>query len=114
VKLVFTGTASFAVPSLEALIASPHQVAAVVTQPDRPSGRGRQPHQSPVKLCAAANGIPVLQPERISSEESIRQIKDLGPIDVMVVVAYGQKIPSKLLEWPAFGVVNVHGSILPK
>lgn len=113
-KIVFAGTAGFAVPSLEALIASHHEVAAVVTQPDRPSGRGRQPCQSPVKQCALEHGIPVLQPERIADEESVRQIEHLGPVDVMVVVAYGQKIPRRLLEWPALGVVNVHGSILPK
>jgi len=114
VKLIFTGTADFAVPSLEAVIASPHDVVAVITQPDKPSGRGQGMRISPVKQIALAHDIPILQPEKISAPEALREIKDLGPISIMVVVAYGQKIPAALLEWPRKGVVNVHGSILPK
>lgn len=113
-KIIFTGTSQFAVPPLEAVIASAHEVVAVVTQPDRPGGRGREMRMSPVKQVALAHGIPVLQPEKISAPESVAEIKSYGPIGAMVVVAYGQKIPTVLLEWPKYGVVNVHGSILPK
>lgn len=111
-KVIFTGTSDFAVPSLEAVIASHHDILAVVTQPDKPSGRGQGMHISPVKEVALAHNIPILQPEKI--KEAVDEIKALGPIGVMIVVAYGQKIPLALLEWPAKGVVNVHGSILPK
>ncbi len=113
-RVIFTGTSDFAGPSLKAVIASRHEVVAVITQPDRPSGRGQGMRVSPVKDVALAHGLPVLQPEKISTPESLDQIKALGPIGVMIVVAYGQKIPLALLEWPGKGVVNVHGSILPK
>jgi len=114
VKVIFTGTSPFAVPSLEAVIASSHEVLAVVTQPDKPHGRGLEMRISPVKEVALAHSIPVLQPEQIAEPGSIAQAKSYGPIGTMIVVAYGQKIPSELLIWPKFGVVNVHGSILPK
>jgi methionyl-tRNA formyltransferase len=114
-RVIFAGTSDFAVPSLEALIASPeHELLAVITQPDRPKGRGREMQLSPVKEVALAHGYPILQPEKISAPESLAEIKSYGPIGAMVVVAYGQKIPLELLEWPRRGVVNVHGSILPK
>lgn len=111
-KVIFSGTSEFAVPSLEAVIASHHDLLAVITQPDKRSGRGQGMHASPAKQVALAHGIPVLQPEKIS--QSLDEIMALGPIGVMIVVAYGQKIPTALLEWPSKGVVNVHGSILPK
>lgn len=101
-------------PSLEKLIASAHEVSAVITQPDKPRGRGRQMLISPIKEVALAHGIPVLQPEKISDPDSFASIKSYGPIGAMVVVAYGQKITPDLLNWPEHGVVNVHGSILPK
>ena len=114
-NIIFTGTSAFAVPSLEAVIAAAqHDILAVITQPDKPKGRGREMQMSPVKEVALAHGIPVMQPEKIASPESVAQIKDYGPIGSMVVVAYGQKISTELLEWPKYGVVNVHGSILPK
>lgn len=113
-KVIFTGTSDFAVPSLEAVIASHHDLLAVVTQPDRPGGRGHSMRMSPVKEVALAHGIPILQPLKISAPESVEQVKAFGPIGAMIVVAYGQKIPNVLLEWPSKGVVNVHGSILPK
>ena len=113
-KVIFTGTSEFAVPALEAVIASAHEVLAVVTQPDRPKGRGGHVQVSPVKEIALAHSIPILQPEKISDPEPIGEIRKLGPIGAMIVVAYGQKIPTELLEWPRYGVVNVHGSILPK
>ena len=101
-------------PSLEALIASPHQLAAVVTQPDRPGGRGRELRISPVKRVAVAHSVPVVQPERIGDKDAIVAVRAYGKPDAVVVVAYGQKIPPELLEWPEIGVVNVHGSLLPK
>lgn len=113
-KTIFAGTSAFAVPSLEAVIASAHEVVAVVTQPDKPVGRGREVRVSPVKEVALAHSIPILQPERVGAAESIGEIKSFGPVGAMIVVAYGQKIPSELLKWPPYGVVNVHGSILPK
>lgn len=113
-KVIFTGTAPFAVASLEAVIASPHDVLAVVTQPDKPHGRGLEMRISPVKEVALAHSIPVLQPANIAYAAAVAEIKSFDPIGVMIVVAYGQKIPSELLSWPKFGVVNVHGSILPK
>lgn len=114
-RVIFAGTSDFAVPSLEALIASPeHDLLAVITQPDRPKGRGREMQLSPVKEVALAHGYPILQPEKISAPDSLAEIKGYGPVGAMVVVAYGQKIPLELLEWPQRGIVNVHGSILPK
>ena len=113
-KVVFAGTSPFAVPSLEAVIASPHELLAVVTQPDRPRGRGRGVQMPPVKEIALAHSIPLLQPEKIGDPASVAEITDLGPVGAMIVVAYGQKISSELLQWPKYGVINVHGSILPK
>lgn len=113
-RVVFAGTSDFAVPSLEALIASHHDVVAVISQPDRPKGRGREMQMTPVKVVALAHSIPVLQPEKMRDPASVAEIKALGSIDVMVVAAYGQIVPRELLEWPARGCVNVHGSILPK
>lgn len=114
-RVIFAGTSDFAVPCIEVLIASPrHELLAVITQPDRPTGRGRELRQSPVKEIAVAHGCPVLQPEKIRAPGSLEQIKAYGPIGALVVVAYGQKIPPDLLNWPERGVVNVHGSILPK
>lgn len=113
-KTVFVGTSDFAVPSLEALIASAHDILAVVSQPDRPRGRGKAMQMTPVKEIALAHSIPVLQPAKIRDPEAIAQIKSFGPIGALVVAAYGQKIPTELLKWPEFGPVNVHGSILPK
>ena len=101
-------------PSLEALIASPYEVVAVVTQPDKPRGRGRELQMPPVKVIAQAHSIPVLQPEKMRDPASIAEIKAYGPVGAMVVAAYGQIVPPDLLDWPAHGCVNVHGSILPK
>lgn len=113
-KLIYAGTSDFGVPSLEHIIASRHDVLAVVTQTDKPRGRGREVRVTPVKEIALAHGIPVLQPEKLSAPESIQEIMSYGPLDVIVVVAYGQKVPTEILQWPKHGVVNVHGSILPK
>ncbi len=113
-KIVFAGTSEFAIPSLEALVEAGHDVALVVTQADRPIGRGRHIGQTPVKETALTLNLELFQPERISSPESLERLFSIGEIDVFVVVAYGQKIPRSLLEWPRLKVVNVHGSILPQ
>ena len=113
-RVVFAGTSDFAVPSLEALIASRHEVVAVISQPDKPSGRGLGLRVPPVKEVAQAHSIPVLQPERIRSPEAIAQIRGLGDVGALVVAAYGQIIPKDLLKWPTYGAINIHASILPK
>lgn len=110
-RIVFCGTADFAVPSLRA-VAAAHQVLAVVTQPDRPGSRGgRAPR--PVGDAASALALPVLRPERIRADDSVAEILALHP-DALVVAAYGQIIPAALLEAPPHGGVNVHGSVLPR
>lgn len=113
-KTIFMGTPDFAVPSLKALIENNHEVLAVVTQIDRPKGRGHVLTPSPVKEFALAHGIPVLQPVRLSKEpDIIEKLKALEP-DVIVTCAFGQILPQSVLDIPKFGTVNVHGSLLPK
>jgi methionyl-tRNA formyltransferase len=112
-RLVFLGTPRFAVPSLEALAAEGHQIAAVWTQPDRPRGRGRATAASPVKECALRLGLTVHQPERIRRPEEIEAMRALAP-RAMVVVGYGQILPRAILDIPPLGIVNVHASLLPK
>lgn len=112
-KTVFMGTPDFAVGTLKALLASKHEVLAVVTQPDKPKGRGKSMQFTPVKEVAAEMGVPVYQPPRVRDEAFIAQLKELNP-DVIVVVAFGQIIPKSILEMPEYGCVNVHGSLLPK
>ena len=111
-RIVFAGTPAFAVPSLVAA-AQRSEVVAVYTQPDRPAGRGRALHPSPVKLEALKRGIPVLQPESLKSELSRDALRALQP-DVMVVVAYGLLLPQAILDIPKFGCWNVHASLLPR
>lgn len=106
------GTPEFAVPSLEMLVAE-HDVTAVVTQPDRRSGRGQKYRYSPVKQLALEHDLPILQPERIADPEIMAKLADYNA-DLFVVVAFGQKIPDQLLVTPRFGCVNVHSSLLPK
>lgn len=112
-RIVFYGTPAFAVPTLTGLLDSPHTVAAVVTQPDRPRGRGRTVSDSPVKQVAAAHRLPVLQPERIRDERFLARVADLEP-DLAVVAAYGRLLPDALLRTPRLGTINVHASLLPK
>lgn len=112
-RIVFAGTPEFALPSLEALLASPHQVVAVYTQPDRPAGRGRQLTASPVKQRALAAGIAVHQPVTLKSSEEQARLAALAP-DVMVVVAYGLLLPQAVLDIPQWGCINVHASLLPR
>ena len=112
-KIVFFGTPEFAVPSLKILLDSEHEVIAVVTQPDRQSGRGRRFHPCPVKALAEEAGLEVLQPRRVREPEFIDKLKQLNP-SVIVVVAYGQILPSEIIHMPGYGCVNVHASLLPK
>lgn len=109
------GTPLFAVSSLKALISDNRfEVLAIVTQPDKPTGRGMGLHQSPVKMVALENNIPVFAPNKIKNNlEFLDQLKDLNP-DVIVVVAYGKILPQVVLDIPKFGIVNVHASLLPK
>ena len=115
VRIVFYGTPAFAVPTLNILLASPHEVVGVVTQPDRPRGRGRQLKYSPVKECALDTGMPVFQPERaqIRNSDFLTQLCSLNA-DLSVVVAYGRILPDSVLETPRLGTINVHASLLPK
>lgn len=113
-KLAFCGTPQFAVPTLEALIAARHDVALVLSQPDKPVGRAGEVHATPVKRAAQAHGIPVLQPEKLKHNEDLRaQLTDLRP-DAIIVVAYGRIIPQWMLDLPRFGCINGHGSLLPR
>jgi methionyl-tRNA formyltransferase len=113
-KVVFCGTPQFAVPTLKHLLTQPEfELAAVVTQPDRPSGRGMHVSLSPVKEAALAAGVPVHQPEKIRSPESQEILQRIAP-DIIVIIAYGQIIPARLLPIPKFGWINLHASVLPK
>jgi methionyl-tRNA formyltransferase len=112
-KAVFLGTPEFAVPTLEGMIAAGHEVLEVVTQPDRPKGRGQQLTPSPVKQFALARGIPVFQPERIRRPEAVEHVRALAP-EVMVVVGYGQIIPRSVIDIARLGIINVHASLLPE
>lgn len=107
------GTPDFSVPTLETLIGSRHEVIAVVTQPDKPRGRGKEIAMSPVKETALQHGIPVYQPVRARDERFVEEMCALSP-DVMVVIAFGQILSKELLEVPKLGCVNIHASLLPK
>jgi len=112
-RIVFFGTPQFAVPTLERLLASRHTVCGVVTQPDRPRGRGQRVAESPVKTLAAAHGCPVLQPDRLR-EPGVAEALGAWRPDIGVVAAYGKLIPEALLALPPHGMINVHASLLPK
>jgi methionyl-tRNA formyltransferase len=113
VRVVFFGTPEFAVPTLAALLASRHEVAAVVTQPDRPSGRGHQVRPPPAKHLAQQHGVPVLQPERLRDDGFLDDMRRVAP-DLGVVAAYGKILPEVLLAIPRLGMINVHASLLPR
>jgi len=113
VRIVFLGSGAFAVPSLLALLDSPHEVAALVTQPDREKGRGRALAAPPTKSAAVAHGIPVLQPERVRAEDAREALRRLAP-ELQVVVAFGQILPRAVIDIAPRGTVNVHASLLPK
>jgi methionyl-tRNA formyltransferase len=112
-RVVFLGSGSFAIPSLEALLAAGHEVVAVVTQPDREKGRGRELTPPPLKPVAAARGLRLLQPRRVREPESVAALQALAP-EVQVVVAYGQILPRAVIDIAPRGTVNVHGSLLPR
>lgn len=112
-KIVFMGTPEFAVPSLEALIGNGYDVVGVITQPDRPAGRGNKLEASPVKKYASAQGIPVYQFEKLRRREGRECLEALAP-DICVTAAFGQILSQKLLDIPKIGTVNVHASLLPK
>ncbi|MDO9106761.1 MAG: methionyl-tRNA formyltransferase [Methylovulum sp.] len=112
-KIIFAGTPAFAVPSLRMLLASTHEVCAVYTQPDRPSGRGRHTHPGPVKELALSADLPVFQPSDLKSAENLQQISAFHA-DLIIVVAYGMILSQTVLDMPRLGCINVHGSLLPR
>lgn len=112
-RIVFMGTPDFAVPSLEALLKSEDQVVGVVTQPDRPKGRGQEVIPSPVKVVCQREGIPVLQPLKMKDPAFLDALRQWKP-DVIAVTAYGRILPPAILTLPPRGCINVHGSLLPK
>ncbi|MFD0713659.1 methionyl-tRNA formyltransferase [Paenibacillus sp. GCM10027626] len=112
-RIVFMGTPEFAVPSLEALVAAGHQIAAVVTQPDRPKGRKKVMTPPPVKEAAQARGFTVYQPEKLRGSSAVDELVKLAP-DLIVTAAYGQILPKRVLDIPRLGCINVHGSLLPR
>jgi methionyl-tRNA formyltransferase len=112
-RVVYMGTPDFAVPCLDRLMADGHELVAVVTQPDRPKGRGQKLTASPVKAAATGHGLTVFQPEKIKTPEFLAKLKTLRP-DVIVVVAFGQFLPRTILELPPLGCINVHASLLPR
>ncbi|MBM6829731.1 methionyl-tRNA formyltransferase [Anaerotignum lactatifermentans] len=111
-RIVFMGTPDFAVPSLEALLTK-HEVVLVVTQPDKPKGRGKKLVPTPVKACALEHGIPVVQPEKVREEAFVEELRGYAP-DLIAVTAFGQILTEPILNMPQYGCINVHGSLLPK
>jgi methionyl-tRNA formyltransferase len=112
--MVFCGTPQFAVPTLEKLVAAGFSVKLVVTQPDRPSGRGMQSAESPVKRAALALGLPITQPDRIKNNDEFRaQLESIAP-EAIIVVGYGRIIPQWMINLPRLGNINLHASLLPK
>jgi len=112
-NILFMGTPEFAVPCLEALINSQHTVCGVVTQPDKPAGRGHKLTPPPVKVLAESNGIKVFQPETLKNFAFEQELKDLNP-ELIIVVAYGKILPEYVLNYPKYGCINMHASLLPK
>jgi methionyl-tRNA formyltransferase len=112
-KIVFMGTPGFAVPSLNALIESEDEVVGVVTKTDKPQGRGQRIESPPIKILSQQYGIPILQPEKLKTEEFFNELKSFNP-DLICVTAYGKILPKNILELPPRGGINVHASLLPK
>ncbi len=112
-KIVFMGTPDFSVPCLEGLLEQGHDIPLVVTQADKPKGRGHKLTPPPVKECALLHNIPVFQPDKMKDEESFLRLKECNA-DLFVVVAYGKILPERILNLPKFGCINVHASLLPK
>ncbi|MBR5798707.1 MAG: methionyl-tRNA formyltransferase [Lachnospiraceae bacterium] len=111
-KIIYMGTPDFAVAPLKAIIKAGHEVVAVVTQPDKQKGRGKEVQMTPVKECALSYGIPVLQPVKIKEPEAVAQLKEY-PADLFVVAAFGQLLTEEILTMPKFGCINIHASLLP-
>ena len=112
-RIVFMGTPDFSVPALKALVEVGHQVIAVVTQPDKPKGRGKEVQMTPVKIQAMEYGIPVYQPAKVREASFVEVLKGMEA-DVYVVIAFGQILPKAVLELPKYGCINIHASLLPK
>lgn len=112
-KIVYMGTPEFSVPPLEAMLDAGHEVVAVVTQPDKQKGRGKEVSMTPVKECALSHGIPVLQPEKIKDAEAVAKLREYQA-DIFVVVAFGQLLSEEILHMPRFGCINLHASLLPR
>jgi methionyl-tRNA formyltransferase len=112
-RILFMGTPEFSVPTLTCLAESKHEVIGVVTQPDKPKGRGGAIQYPPVKTKALELGIPVYQPPRVRAEEFLSVVREMNP-DVIVVIAFGQILPQALLDIPKYGCINIHASLLPK
>jgi methionyl-tRNA formyltransferase len=113
VRIIFTGTSSFGIPILKLLIALQKNIVAVVTQPDRPAGRGKRMLASPIKILASQSGLYLCQPEDINADSAVQEIAGLHP-DLIILVAYGQILSSKILQLPTQGCLNIHPSLLPK
>ncbi len=112
-RIIFMGTPDFAVPALHKLLNGPDKIVAVVTQPDRPKGRGKKLTPPPVKVAATEANIPVLQPTKIRTEEFVDTLKSYQP-DLIIVAAYGRMLPDSILDLPRLGCINIHGSLLPR
>ena len=111
-KIIYMGTPDFSVAPLEAILQAGHEVTAVVTQPDKQKGRGKEVQMTPVKECALSHGIPVLQPVKIKEPEAVAELKKY-PADIVVVAAFGQLLTEEILNMPKFGCINIHASLLP-
>lgn len=112
-RIIFMGTPDFSVPALKALVEDGHDVIAVITQPDKPKGRGKEVQMPPVKEQALEYNIPVYQPVKARDPEFVKFLTDLAP-EVMVVAAFGQLLPKSILDIPQYGCINIHASLLPK
>lgn len=112
-KMVFMGTPDFSVPVLRAVKQAGHEICAVVTQPDKPKGRGKAMQFSPVKECALEYGLEVYQPHKVKEDSFVKLIQDMKP-EVIIVVAFGQILPQSFLDIPKYGCINVHASLLPR
>ena len=112
-RILFMGTPDFAVPSLEALAAAGHQLVGAFSQPDKPKNRGMKLQPTPVKVCAQGLGVPVFQPAKLRDGTALETIRQLDP-ELIVVAAYGRILPQEILDYPKFGCINVHSSLLPK
>ena len=112
-KIIFMGTPDFSVGALEALIAAGHQVVLVVTQPDKPKGRGKEMQMTPVKECALKHSIPVFQPVKVKDAEAVETLRSYNA-DVFIVAAFGQIVSEEILTMPKYGCINIHASLLPK